>query len=348
MQALAELKPSDLPDFCHPRAVLLLVMLGLLLAIVLSLAASPGFSGFWVVLGLTGLMVEAVVLGACLLLCICRGWLSKMPAALAYTVIFVVIQLLVVLSSWIVINFLFLPGAGQSPALEWLLRNVIISSVASLIFLRYLILHRQWRAQVRAESEARLDALQARIRPHFLFNALNTIASLIHRRPQDAEQAVLDLSDLLRTGLRGKSAHTLEEELELVRGYLRIEALRLGDRLKIDWQLDDELPLDQTLPALLIQPLVENAIVHGIAQCDEGGTLSIHAARHGRKFSVTVENPLPGISASGTRKTDTGNQMALENIRQRLELGYDDQADLETAHYQGRFRARITLPVEAD
>ena len=343
----------DLPDFCQPRAVFLLVLLGLLLSFLLTLAAQPGFSDFWNALGLTALMIESIVLASCLLLCACRKILTRLPAAVAFGVIFLVIQILAVGFSWLAARF-FLPfetlGSGLANS-EWILRNLLISLIASLVFLRYLILHRQWQMQVRAEADARLDALQARIRPHFLFNTLNTIASLVRTRPDDAEQAVLDLADLLRTGLRTNAEHTLAEELELVRGYLRIESQRLGERLRIDWRIEDSLPLEQTIPALLVQPLVENAVVHGISKLPDGGRLKITAREdRGKRWCLRVENPWPGPedaeAAKNSRKnSQESNRMALDNIRQRLELAYGERASLKFESTADRFSAEIRVPI---
>jgi two-component system sensor histidine kinase AlgZ len=318
-----------------------LILLGLLLALLLALAASPGFDGFWIALGVNALMVEAVVLGASLLLCTARDQLARMAPAAAFAAIFLVIQLLVVLFSIAGLLLFLPPNAAVSPT-ERVLQNLLISLLASLVFVRYLVLHRQWQLQVRAEAGARLDALQARIRPHFLFNALNTIASLIRSRPEDAEEAVLDLSELLRTGLRPGGRHTLGEELELIRGYLRIEAQRLGDRLRIDWDLADDVPINEEIPALLIQPLVENAVVHGVAARPEGGTLAIRVARVGRgQWQVTVENPLPDDSPSASG----GNRMALENIAKRIDLAWGERARLVTRAADGAFTATLRAPI---
>ncbi|WP_376695669.1 sensor histidine kinase [Wenzhouxiangella sp. EGI_FJ10305] len=225
----------------------------------------------------------------------------------------------------------------------FLVRNMLFALVGGFAVSRYLALQDRWQKQVVAESRARLDALQASIRPHFLFNSLNTIASLVHDKPDQAEQATLDLSDLLRTGLRSGATQSLADELELVRGYLRLEALRLGERLNVDWDLADDLPLDHELPALLIQPLVENAIVHGISRLPGGGTLSIRGELSSRKrLRFVIENPVPAEESASA----PGNRTALENIRQRLELAWEEGAHLRTRRDGNTFCVELVLPLD--
>jgi two-component system sensor histidine kinase AlgZ len=337
----------DLPDFCQPQAVLLLVLLGLLLATLLALADAGLEPSFWRSLGLAALLIETVVLAACLMLCGARALLSRLPVAVAHVAIFTVIQLLTAGFSVFALNWFIAPGVAGVPddGTRWILRNVLISAIASLVFLRYLALHRQWQLQIRAEAGARLNALQARIRPHFLFNTLNTIASLVRSRPDEAEQAVLDLSDLLRTGLKSDSWHTLQDELELIRGYLRIEGQRLGPRLVVDWRLDERLPQQQAIPALLVQPLVENAIVHGIARCPEGGRLLIECRPLGARWLLRIANPMPPSDDPGAQG---GHRMAQDNIRQRLELAYGERARFRTTVVDAEFIAELELPLEPE
>jgi len=339
--------PVILPDFCQPTAVLMLVLLGLLLSLLLTLAGAPTFDGFWITLGLTAMMVECVVLASSLLLCSGRKWLMRLSAPVAVGAIFGVIQIITVAFSLLALTLFpaLLASSSDVEAWGWVVRNLMISLIASLVFVRYLALYRQWQLQVRSEANARLDALQARIRPHFLFNSLNTVASLIRTRPAEAEESLLDLSDLLRTGLRPGASHALADELELVRGYLRIESQRLGDRLQVDWRIADDLPLDQQIPALLIQPLVENALVHGIARRPGGGTLRIEAGALGRgRMRIRIENPM--ADPDDRRLDEDGNRMALVNISQRLELAYGDRARLATRVENGQFIAETTLPIE--
>jgi two-component system sensor histidine kinase AlgZ len=332
-----------LPDFCQPRAVLLVVLLGSLLAVLVTLAGS-GFEQFWLRFGVTGVFIEAVVLFDCLLLCSARRMLSALPDAVAYLVIFALIQLTVVAAT--LAGLTLWPGLltiSEASPLLIVLRNVLISSIASLVFLRFLILHRQWQRQVEAEASARLAALQARIRPHFLFNALNTIASLIGSRPKQAEEAVLDLSDLLRSGLTESAEHTMERELELVRGYLRIESLRLGERLQVEWRIADDAPLQARVPALLIQPLVENAVVHGIARLPEGGRLSVTVdAPRRKRWRVVIENPVGGTRVL---RADRGHRMALDNVRKRLALAFGEDGRCRVDADERRFRIELVGPV---
>ncbi|NDY94267.1 sensor histidine kinase [Wenzhouxiangella limi] len=229
-----------------------------------------------------------------------------------------------------------------SGSLYFVIRNGLLSAIMSAVSIWLLRMIKSRRLSWRAESLSKLLELQSRIRPHFLFNTLNTISSLIHDHPDQAEQATVDLSDLLRTGLKEDATHALSDEIELIEGYLRIEKLRLGDRLNVDWQLGEGLPLDQQMPPLLLQPLVENAVIHGISRRADGGTLRIEGRRirFGR-IRFTVTNPL----ADTDSRPVEGNHSALENIRQRLALAYEERYGLKTRIEGGQFIAELTFPI---
>jgi two-component system, LytTR family, sensor histidine kinase AlgZ len=331
----------ELPDLCTPGSVLLIVLVGFAVALFYTLARVPDAGTFFVEFGLAVLFVQWVVLLSAGLACMLRR-LLKRSSLLASAMAFMVIPVVCLLASLIVVRFV--PAGDPALPCWFVLRNTLISLLASLALARYLVLQRRWKHQVAAEARARLDALQARVRPHFLFNTLNTISSLIHDRPEEAERATLDLSDLLRSGLTDQPRHSLEEELELVRGFLRIESLRLGERLEVDWQLDEELPLEAELPVLLIQPLVENAVVHGIARLPSGGRLLIRGERTRRsRVRFLIENPLPD-EVDDDRQPE-GNRMALDNVRQRLALAWEEGARLKTRRENGRFSAELILPI---
>lgn len=326
--------------------LLAFVLASIVLALCLTLVEITALAAFWPVFGLNAVFIVGIGVAVAALHCHWAAAFGRWHRISEPVVFFVVVLVVALAASLAVLAARPLLGpldllAHDSPA-SFLFRNMLFALVGGFAVSRYLALQGRWRAQVKAESRMQLDSLQARIRPHFLFNALNTISGLIHEKPDQAEQATLDLSVLLRTGLREDSHHSLSEELDLVCGYLRIESLRLGDRLNIDWQLDDDLPLDEDLPALLIQPLVENAVVHGIARLPKGGTLTIRGERpRKRRLRFVIENPLPTDGSASA----PGNRTALENIRQRLELAYEEGARLRTHREGGRFRVELVLPL---
>jgi two-component system sensor histidine kinase AlgZ len=186
-----------------------------------------------------------------------------------------------------------------------------------------------------------VEALQARIRPHFLFNSMNTVAALVRVDPVAAERTVENLSELFRAALGQQDTHsgTLGEELQLVDRYLAIEQLRLGERLRVRRELDD-LPLDASLPVLLLQPLVENAVRHGIQPLVEGGEVVLRGKREEDVMLIEINNPLPDNPSTG------GNGHGLNNVRQRVAYHYGPRAEVEAGPRDGRFVVRLRLPVE--
>jgi two-component system sensor histidine kinase AlgZ len=331
--------PSSLPDLCSAGSLLVHLLLGSLIALMLTLGGDAWLGDFWLDFGLTLLFVEWLVLISVFLICRAERW-GLFSSAVRLVLLIPAIAVLVTLLSTLLLSAGGLFVSDLPPG--WLLvRNGVLAALLAFAFARYVVLQTSWRRSVAADARARLDALQSRIHPHFLFNALNTVSELVHQDPTRAEDALLDLSDLLRSGLRNESEHSLAEELRLIRSYLRLEALRLGDRLQVDWQVDDAIDQSQIRPALLIQPLVENAILHGIAPKPEGGVLKIRfeLVRFGR-IRVVIENPLP----TEPRASRGGNGTALENIRQRLALAFDEGAQLKAERVGECFRAVLTLP----
>jgi two-component system sensor histidine kinase AlgZ len=212
-------------------------------------------------------------------------------------------------------------------------------ALVSVALLRYLFMRAQWRTQMLAESEARVQALQARIRPHFLFNSLNTIASLIPGDPAGAEHAIEDLADIFRGSMRrADDLISLSEELELAWKYLQMEQRRLGDRLRIDWQVS-ELPEGASVLPLTLQPLLENAVAHGIQPCVEGGELRIYGRGEKDNIVITIANPV-----GPNEHISEGHGMALENIRERLDLAFGSSSSLITHQNEEQFFAVLSFP----
>lgn len=340
----AEPAAGFLPDFCDNRTVFLTVLIMELLAFVLALAKSHTLDRFWTELALVSLFVQWVALVAAMVLCRCRRWLAHLQTSAVTLITLGIVQSITLLGSllapWLAADADF--GLGPAAPLPTLLGNQAISGIITLMALRYFYVQHQWKQHIEAEARARFRSLQSRIHPHFLFNTLNTIAGLIRARPDQAEQAVLDLADLLRSALANQERITLGDELELTRRYLAIERLRMGERLQVDWELAADLPLATPMPALLLQPLVENAIHHGIQGLPEGGQLRIRVAQqpHGLRFTITNPRP-PG---AGDQRLP-GQRLAQDNIRQRLLLVYGVASQLDIAETAERYQVAFTVPL---
>jgi two-component system sensor histidine kinase AlgZ len=193
------------------------------------------------------------------------------------------------------------------------------------------------------QARARVESLQARIRPHFLYNSMNTIAALTRSDAALAEEAVTDLADLFRANLsEQRGSITLKEELEVARIYQRIEQLRLGDRLTVRW-LVTELPMRALVPSLMMQPLLENAIYHGVEPRREGGVVEVSGRVAGEMIELTVSNPLPDAGHIG----HAGNGIALDNIRERLQLLYAGRASVDAGPNNGQWVVTLRFPALA-
>ncbi len=329
-----------IPDLCAPRPVFVMVLLVELLVLVYTLTASnlPQFN--WETLALCSLFVQWVVLLSASALCGLRRMISGFSLPLVSLCCLLVVLAVTALSSfaaWHLLPF-FNDGTGLG---WWLLRNLLVAAVLGGIALRYFYLQQQLLVQKQLELQARLDSLRARIRPHFLFNTLNSIASLIVSRPHEAERAVEDLAELLRVSLQEQQRPTLvADELRLCELYLAIEQLRLGERLQVLWEVDPAL-LDTPMPSLILQPLVENAVYHGVAQLSAGGTVRVSVQRQPDAVLVVVENPAPRTPARSG-----GHHMALENIRQRLQVLFGPLGQLRIDPAGDRFRVELQYPLQ--
>jgi two-component system sensor histidine kinase AlgZ len=329
-----------LPNLCSSVAVFTLVVLAELLVLTWVLAV-PSAAGFdWLSLAMASLFVQWIVLLSAALLCRLRSWMQRRALWLAIAVCFEVVVGLTltftVLADWVLYQ-----GMLGQPDLrfELMLRHGLIALIMTGLLLRYFYLQQQWQRQHDAELKARLQALQSRIQPHFLFNSLNSIVSLIVSAPAKAELAVLDLADLFRANLsEAGGMATWEEERHLCEGYLRIEHYRLGDRLRVKWHGD--LPAATPMPLLTLQPLLENAILHGLQPSLEGGDISIAVGLNAGVVELLVSNSCPRGTTS-----HQGSRMALENIRARVTGLFGPQAQLESWRDGERFFSRLVYPV---
>ena len=223
---------------------------------------------------------------------------------------------------------------------SWPVREVVWALLAAAAVMTYFTV--QERALGPAIAQARLMALSARIRPHFLFNSLNAVLGIMREDPRRAERALEELSDLFRVLMReNRDLVTLGDELALCRQYIALETLRLGDRLGVRWQTEG-CPADARVPPLMLQPLRENAVYHGVEPLAGNGEVRVSVQRAGGDVVVEIDNPAPprdGASGHGS-----GNRMALDNIRERLMLFFDLEAQLEAGEQDGLYRVRIRFP----
>lgn len=349
--------PSEpwLPDLCRlPR---LAVMLGMAELAVVVLALAPGgaywdlerfitASGFSLWLALT----------ASVLLCVSRQRLSRLPPPVGAALALVGGGAVAALGASMAHVIDASLGYGLVPRNVSMLRFVWGSAAVTMLIvavvLRYLYVNDGWAAQVRASARAEADALQARIKPHFLFNSMNTIAGLVRSDPAVAERAVLDLSDLFRAALgAGESDSTLREEVELSERYLAIEQLRLGDRLRVAWRKAEPLPWRMPMPRLALQPLLENAVLHGVSRLPGGGEIEIELAVVGDELAVCIRNPAPPpregdiLPTLGSEKASPGNRHAQFSIAQRLRYAYGPRARMAAGWREGYYQVDLKLPV---
>jgi two-component system sensor histidine kinase AlgZ len=334
-----------LPDLCQSKAVLFLVLVAALVAIVLELAASGLPSFDWQHFSLKTLYIQWVVLCSAALLCAARPALSRQPKPLAvglsFTLVLLVALLCELLAQWLLWPLGSL-GIAHWQVDGWqLMQHLLITAVLTGITLRYFYLSHQLQLGRQLELQARIEALQARIRPHFLFNSMNSIASLIAVDPDAAETAVEDLAALFRASLNDSSTEVpLHDEIDLCQRYLRIEQQRLGERLQVHWQLNN-LPAALTVPALILQPLVENAVYHGIQHLPHGGAVTISGECREGQLWLTVSNPLADPS-----QAHSGQQMAQHNINQRLQALYGQAASLQITVTEQAYCAQLRLPCQ--
>ncbi|HEU4781466.1 MAG TPA: sensor histidine kinase [Steroidobacteraceae bacterium] len=332
-----------LPNFCSSSAALTTLVICELTALLLALARNDAALGFWSDLGLTSMFLLWIALCGAALLCLLRNYLGRKSVAVSAAMVLTLTVSLVTIVSAAAYAY----GAGVLfPDFHWsfIVRNAGITLVVTALALRYFYVTHEWRHNVELQAKARVHALQARIRPHFLFNSMNTIAALTRSNPARAEEAVQDLADLFRANLNEKRNQIpLAEEIDVARTYQRMEQLRLGDRLRVDWKIEP-LPDDALVPGLTLQPLLENAIYHGIEPLAEGGVVTVTGEFNKGMITIVVRNPLPVANLT----VRDGNRLALANIKERLELMYGDRATVKAGRFDDQYIVTLRFPFTAN
>ncbi len=348
MAAMPPARPLPAPT--HPLdalwqapALISIVLAGEGLALVLALAPYAG-GDRWMYFGLASLVIQWITVLTVGCLYLARRRLARWrPPTIAWLSL-----ALLLANTWIVgtaASFVLRTGYPWPERTDpgFILRLTGLALTVGLLALA--AFQNYWHARQMAlqAKQSELEALQARIQPHFLFNTLNTGAALVHARPEEAERVLLDLADLFRAALAGPRVIPLAEELALARRYLEIESLRFGERLRIRWDVPDGLP-DVPIPALSIQPLVENAIRHGIEPCAHGGQVDIRLQAQAGELSITVRNDVPPDQAAGV----DGHRVGLASVRERVRALDPLHRDrLHTRMEDGRYVVVLTLPLAA-
>lgn len=336
-----------LPNFCRPSMIAGILLAAQLLAVTLTLATDSDPGAFLTRLFSLSLFALAISLSASLAWCALRPALLRLGNRAAALLAWGTLMFAAGLVTWGAVALV--PHAYQGSLLPadgsvgLLVRSLSISAILGAMLLRYLYVQHMWKLQVEAEADARFQKLQARIRPHFLFNSMNTIANLTQTNPRLAEEVVEDLADLFRATLSdANEGSTLAKELELAYRYLNIEKQRLGERLRVEWDVED-VPGEAMLPPLILQPLVENAVYHGIQPSRRPGLIRISGVYRRAQVNLTVRNTLPGEDERQERHA-RGNRIALDNVKQRMATMFEGEARVIISRVEGDYQVRLVFP----
>ena len=322
---------SALPNFRNLGILLRILLIVNVLAIGAAVVRAPTLTAAWGELLEMSAIVQPIIILTLLSLVALNGFLRRLPYVLGAAAV----ASIAVGVSWLMVRFV--QSAYRGETLGSLQHYGVLVLLATAMLLVYFDL--RGRALSPALAEARLQALQARIRPHFLYNSLNAVLSLIRQDPRRAETALEDLADLFRVVMGdNRELSPISREIELCRQYLDLEQLRLGDRLRVVWRID-KMPPDALVPPLLLQPLLENAVYHGIEPRVTPGEISIDIYTLRNQLHAVLRNPYSRVGDH-----HAGNKMALGNIRERLQLHFDAEATLDTRIGEDMYQVHIVLP----
>ncbi len=336
-----------LPDFGSFKVAIRIVLLAVIIAAIITISRNDIFNEkAWQDLNLLTGFALILSLISVLVLKLFSPVIRRLSVSAGSLLVFLLILIVIVVGTELMVFALYDLRLISERWPEWhyslLLRSVLVGSLISILGLRYLFVAHRSELDSHAEQEARLQALQSRIRPHFLFNSMNSIASLTRSDPALAETALQDLADLFRVLLAdARKLVPISAEREISRQYLEIEKLRLGDRLKVSWHVNN-VPRSALIPALTLQPLLENAIYHGIEPRFQGGTLRIEIWGEGETLNVMISNPLPDVPKHAHGK---GNKIAVDNIRLRLESHFGNAAGMQAFQEGGQYHVKLRMPI---
>ncbi|MBI3576168.1 MAG: histidine kinase [Gammaproteobacteria bacterium] len=344
----AALETDFLPDFCRGELVFNVAVVAELLALVITLVMPRDFltPSAGQDLLVISLFVQWVALGGTATLCYTRRLLNRLPRLRALVAAFLLLLAVTFLVSELALWLLWGMGKVSSPHPEWYANfhvlTLTLSALVNGMLLRLFLAKHALTRHIAAEAHAKLLALQSRIRPHFVFNSLNIIAALTRSAPEKAEAALEDIADLFRMMLsQDDMLVPVRNEIDVTKKYIALETLRLDNRLRVEWDVGT-FPRKAAIPVLTLQPLLENAIRHGIESLPEGGTVRVRLQEMNGRIHIEVTNPRPAVRARTAR--DVPGQ-SLADIRQRLRAQYGDAALLHTQEEIGRYTVTVVLPL---
>ena len=323
--------PDSLPNFRNLGVILRILIIVNVIGFMAALLRSPTWLGVIQEFTEIAVVIQPILLMNLLLLYGLYKLLSRLSYTAGVCMVLVLELILATAMYW------FGGMMSESPEAGEIFRYWVFSLTVTGVLLAYFNLRS--RALSPAFTEARLQALQSRIRPHFLFNCINAVLSLIRADPKRAEHALEDMADLFRVLMAdNRQLSPLQREIELCQQYLQLEQLRLGERLKVEWHIDN-FPSDALIPPLVLQPLLENAVYHGIEPIADTGIININIYKSRNEVHIVLRNP---YQTEG--KHHSGNKMALNNIRERLALHFDAESRLESKVSDSVYQVHIIIP----
>ena len=334
-----------LPDFCSAPVVLNIVIIAEMFAFMATLITRRISVNILEDLLLISLFVQWMAIASVAALCYARRYLNRLPNMRAGAMAYALLLLITLLVSEAAIWLLYALGRIGTPRPEWHayfhIQNFTVSILVNGLALRYLLAKHELRQRTLSEARAKIQALQSRIRPHFVFNSLNIIASLTRNEPTRAENAIEDMADLFRMMLsEDEQLVPVKKEIDVAKKYLALETLRLDQRLHVEWDVGT-FPRKAAVPVLTLQPLLENAVRHGIEALPAGGTIGVRLWEEDGKIHIRVDNPYPVKSKA---RADSPSR-SLDNIRQRLQSHYGDAARLEADGENGHYTVTAVVPM---